>query len=102
MNEGDSESIGVREEEKEAAGENVVNPVMDPWLHVPVSVIVLTEVIDCVRVRRRVLVEVPVTSCVEEMLSVVVGEMNDVLLTLPLRDGVFDVVVLWVRVRVVF
>ena len=54
------------------------------------------------RVRRRVLVEVPVTSCVEEMLSVVVGEMNDVLLTLPLRDGVFDVVVLWVRVRVVF
>ena len=36
------------------------------------------------------------------MLSVVVGEMNDVLLTLPLRDGVFDVVVLWVRVRVVF
>jgi len=30
VNEGDSESIGVREEEKEAAGENVVDPVIDP------------------------------------------------------------------------
>ena len=46
------------------------------------------------RVRRRVLVEVPVTSWVEEMLRVVVGEMKDVLLTLPLIEGVFDVVVL--------
>ena len=94
MKEGDRESIGVREEEKDAMGERLGDPVIDPWLHVPVTVIVLTEVIDCVRVRRRVLVDVPVTTWVEEMLRLVVGEMKDVLLTLPLREGVFDVVVL--------
>ena len=94
MKEGDRESIGVREEENDAMGERLGDPVIDPRLHVPVTVIVLTEVIDCVRVRRRVLVDVPVTTWVEEMLRLVVGEMKDVLLTLPLREGVFDVVVL--------
>ena len=56
---------------------------------------------DCVRVRRRVLVEVPVTTWVEEILVETVGEPKAVLLTLPLREGVFDVVVLCVRVFVV-
>jgi hypothetical protein len=94
VKEGDRESIGVSDAVKDAMGERLGDPVIDPWLHVPVTVIVLTEVIDCVRVRRRVLVDVPVTTWVEEMLRLVVGEMKDVLLTLPLREGVFDVVVL--------